>query len=144
MDSINDGPGSVLSRAVNEADPGWCALDRGPRGFFVTAAWRTPAFVMLVLSLTALLVSDDLFGLQRNSYVSGDYTDLGWLLSYILWAAAALHPSMRETERRARASTDGELRPPKGVAEQPAEVGVVAASVRVALRPNRSSETSSG
>jgi signal transduction histidine kinase len=107
MDGINDGPGSVTERAVNLAYPGMdVLLLAGLAGFFVTAAWRTPAFVLLVLSLTALLVSDDVYGIQSGAYRSGDYTDLGWLLSYILWAAAALHPSMRELskprERRVR------------------------------------------
>lgn len=103
MDSINEGPGSVTERAVNMAYPGMdVLLLAGLAGFFVTAAWRTPSFVMLVLSLTALLVSDDVFGLQRDTYTSGDLTDLGWLLSYILWAAAALHPSMRELSKPRR------------------------------------------
>jgi signal transduction histidine kinase len=105
MDAINDGPGSVLERAVTEAYPGMdVLLLAGLAGFFVTAAWRTPAFVLLVLSLTSLLVADDVYGAQSSSYRSGDLTDLGWLLSYILWAAAALHPSMRElsTPRRRR------------------------------------------
>jgi signal transduction histidine kinase len=103
MDSINDAPGSVTERVVNLAYPGMdVLLLAGLAGFFVTAAWRTPAFVMLVLSLTALLVSDDIYGVQRNAYASGDYTDLGWLLSYILWAAAALHPSMRELSKPRR------------------------------------------
>ncbi|HEY2373689.1 MAG TPA: HAMP domain-containing sensor histidine kinase [Gaiellaceae bacterium] len=103
MDAINDGPGSVTERAVNLAYPAMdVLLLAGLAGFFVTAAWRTPAFVMLVLSLTALLVSDDIYGAQRDAYRSGDYTDLGWLLSYILWAAAALHPSMRELSKPRR------------------------------------------
>jgi hypothetical protein len=103
MDSINDGPGSVLERAVNEAYPGMdVLLLAGLAGFFVTAAWRTPAFVLLVLSLTSLLVADDVYGVQSSSYRSGDLTDLGWLLGYILWAAAALHPSMRELSKPRR------------------------------------------
>ncbi|HEX6788341.1 MAG TPA: HAMP domain-containing sensor histidine kinase [Gaiellaceae bacterium] len=103
MDAIVDGPGSVTERAVNMAYPGMdVLLLAGLAGFFVTAAWRTPAFVMLVASLTALLVADDIYGIQGGSYASGDYTDLGWLLSYILWAAAALHPSMRELSKPRR------------------------------------------
>src|SRR5262249_21963646 len=97
MDGIVDGQGSVAERAVALAYPAMdVLLLAGLAGFFVTAAWRTPAFVMLVLSLTALLVSDDIYLIQRGAYRSGDYTDLGWLLSYVLWAAAALHPSMRQ------------------------------------------------
>src|SRR5581483_716846 len=62
--------------------------------------WRTPAFLLLAASAVALLVSDDVYGVGPTSYKSGDLTDLGWLLSYILWAGAALHPSMRTLSRR--------------------------------------------
>ena len=72
----------------------------GLAGFFVTAAWRTPAFLLLVTSVVALLVSDEVYGV--SSYRSGDWTDLGWLASYILWATAALHPSMRELSQPRR------------------------------------------
>jgi signal transduction histidine kinase len=93
----------VAERAVAAGYPAMdVVLLAGLAGFFVTAAWRTPAFVMLVTSAVALLVSDDVYGLGPNSYRSGDLTDLGWLLSYILWAAAALHPSMRELSRAPR------------------------------------------
>jgi signal transduction histidine kinase len=74
----------------------------GLAGFFVTAAWRTPAFLLLVASVVALLVSDEVYGVSSSSYRSGDWTDLGWLASYILWAAAALHPSMRELSQPRR------------------------------------------
>jgi signal transduction histidine kinase len=103
IDTIADGPGSFGERAVAAAYPAMdIVLLAGLAGFFVTAAWRTPAFVLLVTSVVALLVSDDVYGLGPNAYRSGDLTDLGWLLSYILWAAAALHPSMRELSRPPR------------------------------------------
>src|SRR4029077_4328875 len=73
----------------------------GLAGFFVTAAWRTPAFLLLVASITTLLVSDEIYG--STTYHAGDWTDLGWLLSYVLWATAAPHPSMSrlsEVQRR--------------------------------------------
>ncbi len=95
VDGIVDGSGSVAQRAVDAAYPSMdVVLLAGLAGFFVTAAWRTPAFLLLVASIAALLVSDEVYGVSSNSYRSGDWTDLGWLLSYILWAAAALHPSM--------------------------------------------------
>ena len=68
----------------------------GLAGFFVSAAWRTPAFMLLVASINFLLLGDVVYGVGPNSYRSGDWVDAGWLLSYVLWAAAALHPSMRE------------------------------------------------
>ena len=100
VDGIIDGRGSSASRAVNAAYPMMdVVLLAGLAGFFVTAAWRTPAFLLLVTSVVSLLVSDEVYGVGANSYRSGDWTDLGWLLGYILWAAAALHPSMRELSR---------------------------------------------
>jgi signal transduction histidine kinase len=96
VDGILDGGGSAASRAVTAAYPMMdVVLLAGLAGFFVTAAWRTPAFVLLVASVVALLVADEVYGVDANTYRSGDWTDLGWLLSYILWAAAALHPSMK-------------------------------------------------
>jgi signal transduction histidine kinase len=103
VDTIIDGRGSAASRAVNAAYPLMdVVLLAGLAGFFVTAAWRTPAFLLLVTSVVALLVSDEVYGVGANSYRSGDLTDLGWLLSYILWAAAALHPSMKELSQPRR------------------------------------------
>jgi signal transduction histidine kinase len=97
VDGIVDGPGSAGHRAIDAAYPSMdVILLAGLAGFFVTAAWRTPAFLLLVTSIVALLVSDEVYGVSSSSYRSGDWTDLGWLASYILWAAAALHPSMVE------------------------------------------------
>ncbi len=90
---IIDGSGSGVERAVSAGYPSMdVVLLAGLAGFFVTAAWRTPAFLLLVVSISTLLVSDEIYG--STTYHAGDWTDLGWLLSYILWATAALHPSM--------------------------------------------------
>ena len=103
VDKIVDGSGSTASRAVDAAYPMMdVVLLAGLAGFFVTAAWRTPAFLLLVTSVVALLAADEVYGVASNSYRSGDLTDLGWLVSYILWAAAALHPSMRELSQPRR------------------------------------------
>ena len=112
IDGIVDGPGSTASRAVTAAYPAMdVLLLAGFAGFFVTAAWRTPAFVLLVGGVVALLVSDDVYGVAPSSYKTGDLTDLGWLLGYILWAAAALHPSMRELSRPRRQSSRPRIHP---------------------------------
>jgi signal transduction histidine kinase len=103
VDGILDGGGSTASRAVTAAYPMMdVVLLAGLAGFFVTAAWRAPAFVLLVASVVALLVADEVYGVDVNTYKSGDWTDLGWLLSYILWGAAALHPSMKELSQPRR------------------------------------------
>jgi signal transduction histidine kinase len=103
VDGIVDGSGSAAHRVVDASYPSMdVVLLAGLAGFFVTAAWRTPAFLLLVASVVALLVSDEVYGVSSSSYRSGDWTDLGWLASYILWAAAALHPSMRELSQPRR------------------------------------------
>jgi signal transduction histidine kinase len=112
IDAIVDGPGSVGNRAVTAGYPAMdVILVAGLAGFFASAAWRTPSFVLLIVSALSLLVADDAYGVGPNSYKSGDLTDLGWLASYILWAAAALHPTMRELSRPARRNVRQRIHP---------------------------------
>ena len=65
-------------------------------GFFVSPAWRTTSFRYLLAAVAALLVGDEITGLAGYTYKAGDAVDVTWMLSYVLFAAAALHPSMRE------------------------------------------------
>ena len=54
------------------------------------------SFYLLLLSGIALFVTDFLYGLVlQGNYQPGNSLDLGWLMFYVLWGAAALHPSMR-------------------------------------------------
>jgi diguanylate cyclase (GGDEF)-like protein/PAS domain S-box-containing protein len=57
---------------------------------------RNTSFCLLAASVVALLVADGFFALAslHHTYADGSPIDLGWLLSYALWGAAALHPSM--------------------------------------------------
>ena len=101
LDRIVDGGGSTAEKAVNAAYPGMdILLLAGFAGFFVTAAWRTPAFLLLIASIASMLIADEVYAVSSTTYMSGDWPDGGWLLSYVLWAAAALHPSMRRLSRR--------------------------------------------
>jgi signal transduction histidine kinase len=110
VDGMIDGSGSVAERAVTAAYPTMdVVLLAGLAGFFVTAAWRTPAFLLLVASIVALLVSDEVYGVV--AYKSGDWTDLGWLASYALWGAAALHPSMAELSKPRRRRSNLRVHP---------------------------------
>jgi signal transduction histidine kinase len=112
IDGIVEGPGSAGNRVVTAAYPAMdVILLAGLAGFFVSAAWRTPAFLLLVASAIALLTSDDAYGIAPSSYKSGNLVDLGWLLSYVLWAAAALHPSMRELSRPRRRNVPARVHP---------------------------------
>ena len=57
---------------------------------------RNPSFLLLAASVVALLGADGFFAVAtlHDTYANGSLIDAGWLLSYALWGAAALHPSM--------------------------------------------------
>jgi signal transduction histidine kinase len=63
---------------------------------------RGTAFHLLVIGVACLLITDAAYGwILANvpgGYANGGLLDVGWAAFYILWAAAALHPSMRELE----------------------------------------------
>ena len=61
------------------------------------ASKRPPAYLLLAGGIVLLLVADSayLWATHTGSYVSGGIIDLGWLVSYVLLGAAALHPSMK-------------------------------------------------
>jgi signal transduction histidine kinase len=47
-----------------------------------------------------LVVVDEIYGISPGSFPGTSWLDAGWLLSYVLWGVAALHPSMRDLSRR--------------------------------------------
>lgn len=55
---------------------------------------RTTAYRLLLLSVGLWVVADEIYGLNINTYEGGDWIDALWLGSYVVWAAAALDPSM--------------------------------------------------
>jgi diguanylate cyclase (GGDEF)-like protein/PAS domain S-box-containing protein len=61
---------------------------------------RNTAGRLLALGVAGTLVSDSLYGLinlhPNWNWSDGNPIDLGWILFYSCWGAAALHPSMRE------------------------------------------------
>ncbi|MFY9578548.1 MAG: EAL domain-containing protein [Gaiellaceae bacterium] len=64
---------------------------------------RTLSFGLLVGSIVCLLVTDSAYNLAllQNTYTHQLIYDAGWILYYLLWGAAALHPSMRTLEEPA-------------------------------------------
>jgi diguanylate cyclase (GGDEF)-like protein/PAS domain S-box-containing protein len=67
---------------------------------------RTPAFWLLTSSIVCLLATDSAYNL---ALLQGTFNyqlsyDAGWILYYLLWGAAALHPSMRSLEEPAEDS----------------------------------------
>jgi len=65
---------------------------------------RNAAFRMLAAGMVLVLVSDLIYALmaQAGTYTASSAVNIGWLLAYTLYGAAALHPSMRELSRRAK------------------------------------------
>ncbi len=57
---------------------------------------RGPAYYMLIGAIAAVLVTDSIYGWIQlhGSYTPGDLLDGGWIVYYVLFGAAALHPSM--------------------------------------------------
>src|SRR5207253_2063773 len=100
------GSGSRAEHVVGALYPAMdVVLLAGFAGFFVSPAWRTPAFRYLIGAVLALLLGDEIYGLDVSGYAAGDWIDFTWMLSYVLWAAAALHPSMRELSKARRLPT---------------------------------------
>jgi PAS domain S-box-containing protein len=70
---------------------------------------RSPAFYLLTIGAVALLISDTLYGLIQlyGSWHLAGPVDLGWLVFYASFGAAALHPSMRgDTDQPAERTDD--------------------------------------
>jgi diguanylate cyclase (GGDEF)-like protein/PAS domain S-box-containing protein len=62
----------------------------------VDAGTRRPAFYLLIASFGALLTTDFAYGILtlHGAYHHQLSLDVGWIFFYLLWGAAALHPSM--------------------------------------------------
>jgi diguanylate cyclase (GGDEF)-like protein/PAS domain S-box-containing protein len=68
---------------------------------------RKPSFYLLVASIVCLLATDSVYNklLLINGYDHQVILDAGWIFYYLLWGAAALHPSMRTLEQPAENKT---------------------------------------
>ena len=64
-------------------------------GRLLVADLRTPAALFLLAAAVALVVSDVVYEASAGSFQTGNALELGYLLSYVFWAVAALHPSAR-------------------------------------------------
>src|SRR5690242_13282103 len=70
-------------------------------GFFVSPAWRTPAFGFLVAGAAAQLLGDVANTINGSAYSGGGWINWPWMATYIFWTAAVLHPSIRRLSRPA-------------------------------------------
>jgi diguanylate cyclase (GGDEF)-like protein/PAS domain S-box-containing protein len=71
--------------------------------------FRHAAGRLLAIGTVGTLISDTLYGLANlhpnGNWNDGNVIDLGWILFYACWGAAALHPSMRALSEPRPAST---------------------------------------
>jgi signal transduction histidine kinase len=94
-DRLRDG--SVGERIVASAYPAMDVILLAALVFFaLTPTWQTVAYRYLAASIALLIFADEIYGLSPASYAQATWLDAAWLLSYVLWGVAALHPSMRD------------------------------------------------
>jgi signal transduction histidine kinase len=94
----------LMARLVHSSDPGlrvvaaYTGMDvvllSGLTVFLLTPSWRARAYRMLALSLAFLLAADEVFASNPNHYGNASWNDTLYLMSYVVWGTAALHPSM--------------------------------------------------
>ena len=72
----------------------------------VGAGRRSRAYYMMIAAIAGVLVTDTVYGwiLLHGTYHPGDLLDGGWIVYYVLWGAAALHPSMTSISEAAAPS----------------------------------------
>ena len=95
------GPGDLLVRLTAAAYPLGDVLVLAMLAHLWSAGGlRLTSGRLLAIGAVGTLVSDSLYGLANLhpswAWSDGNAVDLGWILFYACWGAAALHPSMRE------------------------------------------------
>jgi diguanylate cyclase (GGDEF)-like protein/PAS domain S-box-containing protein len=102
---IHDGSLSLVAKSVSVAYPlGDVLLLAVAIRLSLDGGRRGPSFFLMGSSIVALLVTDFVYGLMtlHGTYDHQVSLDLGWVAFYVLWGAAALHPSMRTLEHAER------------------------------------------
>jgi diguanylate cyclase (GGDEF)-like protein/PAS domain S-box-containing protein len=96
---------SWLAKSVSAAYPlGDLLLLAAVIRLAVDAGKRAPAFYLLMGSIICLFVTDSAYAyaLLVDGYNHQLSFDVGWILYFVLWGAAALHPSMRTLDEPAQ------------------------------------------
>src|SRR5438445_2913930 len=98
-------PGTWLAKGISVAYPlGDVLLLAAAIRLAVDTGKRTTAFWLFVSSIVCLLATDSAYNyaLLKGTYQHSQLIyDAGWIFYYLLWGAAALHPSMRDLEEPA-------------------------------------------
>jgi diguanylate cyclase (GGDEF)-like protein/PAS domain S-box-containing protein len=95
---------TLLEKAVSAAYPlGDILLLAAAIRLAVDQGKRAPSFYLLIASIVSLLAVDSAYtyALLTETYNHQLAFDVGWIAYYLLWGAAALHPSMRTLEEPA-------------------------------------------
>jgi signal transduction histidine kinase len=86
------GQGNVLDRSIQVAYPAMDILIVAPlAGLLYSRSARSASYVLLALAILTMLVADEVYYGKGIAY---RWLDTFWLASYVLWGAAALHPSV--------------------------------------------------
>ena len=102
--TLHDAELAILAKLVSIAYPlGDVLLLAAAIRLAVDLGRRAPAFYLMSSSIVALLVTDFAYGAVtlQGAYDGQTWLDVGWIAFYLLWGAAALHPSMVALERPA-------------------------------------------
>jgi signal transduction histidine kinase len=103
MEGLVRDSGSVAEKVVALSYPAMDVLLLAGLVFLaLTRAWRTVAYRYLTASILLLLFADEIYGLAPELYTDATWLDAAWLLSYVFWGVAALHPSMRRLSKPSR------------------------------------------
>src|SRR5207244_11359965 len=78
-----------------------------PAFFALAPAWRTVAYRYLAVSIVLMLFADEVYGVSPDRYSGAAWVDAGRMRSYVLWAVAALGPSMRSLSEVPKTRTPG-------------------------------------
>jgi diguanylate cyclase (GGDEF)-like protein/PAS domain S-box-containing protein len=92
---------SVVAKGVSVAYPlGDVVLLGAAVRLALDGGRREPAFYLLSSSIVVLLATDFAYGMLtlHGGYDGQLWLDAGWIASYLLWGAAALHPSMKRID----------------------------------------------
>jgi diguanylate cyclase (GGDEF)-like protein len=110
---VGDSSASMLEIGVALAYP---VLDVLLLGILVrimlAPGYQVPSLRFIMLALVFLLAADFPYAFMaiEGTYQTGDLVEVGWLAASFLWAAAALHPSMRVVATPVEAA-EGQLSP---------------------------------
>ncbi len=111
---LHEGEMGLLPKLVSVAYPlGDILLLAAAIRLVLDAGRRHPAFYLLSASLLSVLATDFVYGILtlHNAYHHQLILDLGWTSYSVLWATAALHPSMRSMEEPVTEHQDAKLTP---------------------------------